>query len=174
MAELTLTPVPAKDIRLVPVRSEDLCLLQHWLCRPHVVRWWGDPDQALASVKRHSPTEHAVISVDRRPVGYVCWQRPSSSELALAGLSSLPTDHVDVDILIGEPHYLGRGIGPVALKMVVDRLRPGGVSSVGVGTDAEHARAHRAFEKAGFELHAEFSEQGRAMCYLIRRLRTAT
>jgi len=124
-------------------------------------------------VSHHPPSEQALISLDGRPVGYVLWQRPSREELATAGLGALPPDHVDVDILIGEPELIGRGIGPPALLLLLDRLRSGGVSSVGLGTDVANQRARRAFEKAGFRLFHEFEEDGRAMCYLIRELGTA-
>jgi RimJ/RimL family protein N-acetyltransferase len=101
-------------------------------------------------------------------VGYVCWQRPRNEELVEAGLSDLPSDHVDVDILLGEPETLGLGIGSAALRLVFDRLRSEGVSSVGLGTAADNQRARRAFEKAGFKLFREFEEEGRRMCYLTR------
>jgi RimJ/RimL family protein N-acetyltransferase len=101
-------------------------------------------------------------------VGYVCWQRPRNEELVEAGLSDLPSDHVDVDIFLGEPETLGLGIGAAALRLVFDRLRSEGVSSVGLGTAADNQRARRAFEKAGFKLFREFEEEGRRMCYFTR------
>jgi aminoglycoside 6'-N-acetyltransferase len=166
-------PEPSLDIELAPVRPRDLELIRGWVRRPHVTRWWGDPDQSYADVSQHPPADQALISLDGRPVGYVLWQRPSREELATAGLATLPPDHVDVDILIGEPELIGRGIGPSALLLLLDRLRSKGVSSVGLGTDIANQRARRAFEKAGFRFFNEFAEDGRAMCYLIRELGTA-
>lgn len=39
------------DIELTPfVPQRDLALLELWLTRPHVSRWWGDPLKALREV----------------------------------------------------------------------------------------------------------------------------
>ncbi len=165
---MTQAPDPSMSIRLVRYRPEHWPLLHDWLCRPHVARWWGDPVEALASVTHHPQAEHALISANGRPVGYVCWRRLSAEEAGAADLTALPPDHVDVDILIGDPDLLGKGIGSVALSLVFDQLRLEGIPSVGVGTDGDNHRARRAFEKAGFKLTREFEEQGRPMCYYVR------
>ncbi|MBT8462973.1 MAG: acetyltransferase [Gemmatimonadetes bacterium] len=148
--------------------APDLELVRGWLRQPHVSRWWGDPDQSLAAVSDHPPADHALICLAGQPVGYVLWRRLSREEIAEAGLAGLPPDHVDVDILIGEPEAMGRGVGPCALLLVLARLGSIGVSSVGLGTSRANQRARRAFEKADFRLFREFEEGGRAMCYLIR------
>jgi aminoglycoside 6'-N-acetyltransferase len=156
-------------VELVPFDvTRDVLQLRAWLTRPHVARWWGDPDQALAEARQHPATTHALIAVDGRPVGYLCWQHPQAEELAEAGLSDLPADLVDVDILIGEPDFMGRGIGPRALSLLVDRLRAEGVSTVGLAGAADNQRALRAYAKAGFRPYRTFREGGQEMRYLIR------
>jgi aminoglycoside 6'-N-acetyltransferase len=153
-------------VRLAPfVSPRDLALLRTWLHRPHVARWWGDPEEVLSYVGRHPTARHGLIEVDGEPVGYLCWQKLSAQELSTAGLGALPVDHVDIDILIGEDHYLGQGVGPQALLTVAERLRSTGVSSVGLAADLANRRARRAFEKAGFRLCHTFEEEGREICY---------
>lgn len=160
-----------KSLDLVPFEpARDLWRLRTWLRRPHVERWWGDPEQALAEAAGHAPANQALIAVDGEPVGYLCWQTPSSEELAVAGLCGLPADHVDVDILIGEAGLLGRGIGPCALALLLGRLEVEGVSSVGMAAASDNRRALRAYEKAGLRLLRVFVENGVDMCYLVRRL----
>lgn len=156
--------------QLLPfVARRDLPVLRSWLQRPHVARWWGDPVEALAAAREHPPTQHALISVDGRAVGYLCWQHPSPEELAEARLDALPVDLMDVDIVIGEPEFVGRGFGPQALELLLNRLRADGVSIVGLATAANNQRALRAFAKAGFSLFQTFQEAGQHMCYLVHR-----
>lgn len=168
-----MKPPTPKDVQLAPMDSAGLELLRRWLHRPTVSRWWGDPGESLAAAIRHPVEHHALISLAGRPVGYVLWQKPDPAVMAAAGLDGLPADHIDVDILIGEPDSMGRGIGPVALLLILDRLGAEGVSSVGVGTEVANERALRAFEKAGFRLFRHFEDEGRAACYLIREPATA-
>jgi aminoglycoside 6'-N-acetyltransferase len=153
--------------------TRDLSMLAAWLHRPHVARWWGDPDQALSAVHQHSVVTEALIELDAQPVGYLCWQRPPQDELARAGLSDLPRDLVDVDILIGEPDALGQGVGPEALSQLLAKLRADGVQVVGLAAATANLRALKAYDKAGFRLFRDFHEAGQDMRYLVKTLNTA-
>ena len=158
-------------VQLLPFDvGRDLPVLRTWLKQPHVARWWGDVDQVLAVVREHHPARHALIAIDGEVVGYLCWQCPQPEELDAAGLTGLPSDLIDVDILIGEPDLIGRGIGPQALRLLFDRLRNQGVGCVGLAAAADNRRALRAYAKAGFQPYEWFQEDGQNMCYLIRTL----
>lgn len=108
-----------------------------------------------------------------RPVGYLRWEPPPPEDLAAAGLSDLPDHLVDIDIMIGEPDALGRGIGPKALGLLLDRFRADPrVEWAGLGTSLSNHRAIRAFEKAGFQRFREIAdpEIGPGL-YLVKDLR---
>ncbi len=160
------------DLKVLDLQA-DLPWLERWLRSPHVVRWWGTPD--LAALVRRPEDTHAVIMADRRPAGYLCWQKPFPAELEAAGLTDLPGDLVDIDIMIGEPELLGRGLGPRALALLLTKLRGEGVGFAGLGTSASNRVAIRAFEKAGFRLFREFEDPELGACkYMVARIRTAT
>lgn len=165
---------PLMEVQLTGFEApRDLELLRAWLGRPHVAPWWGDAEEALAHAAAQPHEAHRIISVDHEPCGYVCWQRLRPADLSTAGLQSLPAGHMDIDILIGEDDYTGRGVGPQALVLVVELLTSQGVSSAGLGTDLENTRACRAFRKAGFDRRAEFQEAGRRFGYFTRELGAA-
>jgi aminoglycoside 6'-N-acetyltransferase len=150
--------------------ERDLSLVAAWVRRPHVARWWGDPEQAIAAVRQHPVATEALIDVDGRPVGFVCWQTLPREELVAAGLGDLPGDLVDIDIMIGEPDTLGHGIGPAALGHVLARLRGEGVRLVGIAAAMANRRAMRAYEKAGFHPFRDFQEGGDDYRYLLQTL----
>jgi aminoglycoside 6'-N-acetyltransferase len=161
------------DLEVLDLQS-DLPLLERWLRSPHVVRWWGTPDLHLTELAQRSRDTHAVITAGGRPVGYLCWQRPSPSELEAAGLTDLPEDLVDIDILIGEPELLGRGVGPRALVLLLAKLHGEGVGFAGLGTSTSNRVAIRAFEKAGFRLFRDFEDPESGPCkYMVAQLRGA-
>jgi len=162
------------DVRLTEFEApQDLELLQAWLRRPHVTRWWGDAATALAHAAAQLPDRHRIIAVDGRPCGYACWQSLSPTEVAIVGLQSVGGVHMDIDILIGESAYLGRGVGPLALHLIVELLTCQGVSSTGLGTDVENLQACRAFQKAGFQQRAGFQAAQRSLVYFTRDLGAA-
>lgn len=161
--------VPQVELRpFVPER--DVPLVSVWLSRPHVARWWGNPERALSELSAHDANAVALIAVDDRPVGLVCWQTPSRSELEDAGLGDLPEDLVDVDIMIGEPEALGRGVGPAALLTLFAALRESGVRLVGLAGAIENRRAMGAYARAGLRPHRDFTEGGEAYRYFTARL----
>lgn len=161
-------------VHLGSVNAErHLSLVAIWLHRPQVARWWGDPELALGAIRQHPIDQEALIYVDDRPVGFVCWQIPPREELAAAGLTDLPSDLVDVDIFIGEPEVLGQGVGPAALSQLLARLQAEGVKVVGLATSVANSRALKAYEKAGFRAFRDFHEAGDEMRYLVQQLSTA-
>jgi len=168
--------MPIQEVRLEAFDPElDLQRLRDWLRQPHVNRWWGDHPQQFEDPQWCSRETHAVIVVDGAPVGYLCWQRTPQDELEAAGLTDLPDDLVDIDIMIGEPKAVGRGVGPRALGLLLDRFRSDPlVSSAGLATSVSNARAIRAFEKAGFRLFREFQDSGSGPCrYMVADFRDA-
>ena len=146
-----------------------------WLRQPHVARWWGDAQEAMDHATQSAPEAHALIVEDGTPVGYLCWQKPTRQELEAAGLTDLPEGLVDIDILIGEPDLLGRGIGSQALQLLLVRLRQElSVLFAGLGTSVSNVRAMRAFERAGFRFFRDFQDPEWGPCrYLVAEVRGA-
>jgi RimJ/RimL family protein N-acetyltransferase len=128
----------------------------------------------VALLDRH-PGTHAVIAVDGIPVGYLCWAPPDAAELTAAGLTDLPAALVDIDILIGEPRFLGREIGPCALCLLLDRLRQQAEFRwAGLATSQSNHAAISAFEKAGFRLFRVFDDPEWGPCrYMVIEVRGA-
>lgn len=149
--------------------SRDSKRLLAWLAEPHVAKWWGDAARAMQHARECTPASHALIAVDGTPVGYVCWEQLPMKELEAADLTDLPSGVVDIDILVGEPGLLGRGIGPRALQLLLERLRSvPSVAFAGLGASTSNASAIRCFEKAGFRRHRSFQDPEWGPCtYLI-------
>lgn len=146
-------------------------LLADWLNREHVRRWWLDPGQRLREcLNRPDGGGHALICRDNKPVGYVRWGLPSRDELAAVGLDEVYSGVVDIDIMIGEEEYTGRGIGPKALEMVFHESLKGDRTRVaGVATSVNNRAAISAFGKAGFKKLLEFKDDMYGPCMLMVR-----
>jgi RimJ/RimL family protein N-acetyltransferase/catechol 2,3-dioxygenase-like lactoylglutathione lyase family enzyme len=151
-----------------PVRH--LLVVSAWVERPDVHRWWGDPGVALAELTERAPGTAAIVTRDGRPVGLLCWQTPTRGELEDAGLSDLPIDLVDIDVLIGEPDARGHGVAPAAVRQLCARLRGEGVRVVGLGAAMANGAAQAAYAKAGFAPYRDFEEKGESYRYFTRDL----
>ena len=152
-------------IEFEPLRHEHLELVRGWLGRPHVRRWWRDPEESLGhaedSLAGRDPTVYYLIVVEGRPVGLIQtylvsdnpdWEQVVGPGEGLAG----------VDLLIGEEGAAGRGLGPQVLAQFAREVvfaRPG-TQAVVATVEEPNRRSWRAFEKAGFRHVRDVEETG--------------
>ena len=147
------------QIGFVPVERQHYPLLQTWLAAPHMREWWGDPDTELGyirdMVEGRDTTRPFLIVVKDEPVGYIQywfvghhqneqWVRDHP------WLAELPPETIGVDLSIGCPEKVSKGIGSKALAAFVAALREEGHETIIIDPDPDNARAVRAYTKAGF------------------------
>jgi len=176
------------DLRLRPMRDEpeEYVLLAAWRNQPHVRAWW-DPDepplsfeQAVLdhgpSVRGETPDRALVIEVGGDPVGFVQFYpwAPYADELERMELS-LPEGAWSLDILVGEPAWVSRGIGSRAVRLLCDHLLGvAGATCVAFGVDRDNHRARRAYLRAGMTAQGEYLDLDtrggeRVRCALMMR-----
>jgi RimJ/RimL family protein N-acetyltransferase len=154
-------PADRERIGFEPVTAGHYALLAHWLEQPHMRQWWGDPEEELAQIRDmvegRDRTRPFLILFDAAPVGYIQywhigdWQLPAWLE-SHPWLAELPADAIGVDLSIGDPALLSRGIGSAALHLFATRLREKGHKTIIIDPDPANLRAVRAYEKAGFRV----------------------
>jgi aminoglycoside 6'-N-acetyltransferase len=156
-------------IELWPVDvTHHRALLAGWLAKPHVTRWWGDVAAVLQQVETTPADQHALIGAGRQPVGYLRWQPVVRADLEAAGLHEIPDDALDADIFIGETRWLGKGIGPQALRLLRQQLASkGGYSILGLCTSVQNDSAIRAFAKAGFVCLRQYDDPDYGRCWVM-------
>jgi aminoglycoside 6'-N-acetyltransferase len=154
-------------IEFEPLREADLPLVEKWLDREHVRRWWRDVieesiaeyEQAIAGL---DPTDHYLIVVDGRPVGmietYLVSDHPDWEAIVEVGEGV-----AGIDLLIGEEELTGQGLGPRVLERFAHEIvfsQPDTHACV-AAVDEANRRSWRAFEKAGFRYVRDVEEDGR-------------
>jgi aminoglycoside 6'-N-acetyltransferase len=149
-------------IEFTPLTEDHLPLVEEWLGREHVARWWRDPiPEALAEcragIEGRVPTDYYLIVVDERPAGmlqtYLASDYPEWEEVVQVGAGV-----AGVDILIGEEELTGRGLGPKLLAAFVRDVVS--APSVVATVEEPNRRSWRAFEKAGFRHVRDVEEDG--------------
>jgi RimJ/RimL family protein N-acetyltransferase len=142
-----------------PLVHDDLRLMRTWLERPHVREWWGDPEEELGFIRDmiegRDTTRPFIFSVDGEPAGYIQYWFIGHHQNAQwiadhPWLAELPSDAVGVDLSIGEPDKLSRGIGSAVLQRFAQSLADQGYRTIIIDPDPANGRAVRAYEKAGF------------------------
>jgi aminoglycoside 6'-N-acetyltransferase len=152
----------ALSVRRMQDRTEDYALLTRWQNTPHVKRWW-DPElppttEALIREKyaRRTdpsfPTAACFVVLDERPVGYVQYYRWASWGDDARAMDIEFDEHTyGIDIFLGDPDLLGRGIGKGAVALMCKYLFDSlGATRVTLLTAVDNERAQRTYEAAGF------------------------
>jgi RimJ/RimL family protein N-acetyltransferase len=142
--------------------------VSRWVNESHVARWWDDhrsPEQVVdhygPAVRGEEPTRMWVWEVNGRSVGFAQDYRIGDHpEYAL--LSSRP-DAVGVDYAVGEPAFVGRGLGTsllwVFLRDIVGPAYPD-VGEIFAAPDHRNAASLRVLAKLGFRQGLWFDEPG--------------
>lgn len=141
-------------------------LVERWLGEEHVAPWWREPieeaiEKRWAGIEGRRPTQQFAILADGRPVGmiqtYLVDDHPEWAELVQVGPHA-----AGVDLMIGEPDLVGRGLGA---QVLADFARDvvfadPGVLAVVATVEEPNRRSWRAFEKAGFRHVRDVEEDG--------------
>ena len=151
-----------------PMTPGDFPDVARWVNEPHVARWWDDhrsPEQVEAyygaALRGEDPTRMWVWEVNGRSVGFSQDYRISDHpDYAL--LCGRP-DAVGFDYALGEPAFVGRGLGTsllwVFLRDIVWPAYPG-VAELFAAPDHRNATSLRVLDKLGFTRGLWFDEPG--------------
>ena len=132
----------------------------NWLQQPHVTQWWPEIDWEKFLKKYRAKIDsdyvHAyIISIDEQPIGMIQYYWFSKVP---QGDESHERFHdpymVGLDIVIGEPSYIGKGYGSRALCVFTDQVlkQKPLIKKVFINPDSRNKAAIRAYEKAGFKI----------------------
>lgn len=143
---------PPGPIALRPVTPADEPLIERWIKRPEIQRWWGDAASAFAEVRLAQESPSAIcriVLVDGKPAGYA-----HAIDAGLWGETlpqGIPPGTWDVDLFIAEPSARGRGAGEAALALLIEEVFDTTLAlGVCVFISVRNEAAVRIYEKAGF------------------------
>jgi aminoglycoside 6'-N-acetyltransferase len=120
---------------LRPIEDEDLEPLHAIISGPTVSEWWGRADHDDIRNDGHA----FVIEVDGEVAGWLGFEEENDPDYRHAG----------IDISLG-PRFQGRGLGPEAIRTVVDWLVGRGHHRFTIDPAAHNSRAIEAYAKVGF------------------------
>jgi aminoglycoside 6'-N-acetyltransferase len=161
-------------MRLRAARPSDLDLLRSWDAKPHVIAATGDDglfDWESELPRQPEWRQLLIAEAEGRPIGVLQIIDPAEEETHYWG--EVEPHLRAIDIWIGEEADLGRGYGTAMMRLALERcFAEASVSAVLIDPLASNERAHRFYERLGFE-RIERRRFGPDDCYVYRLDRQA-
>jgi aminoglycoside 6'-N-acetyltransferase len=168
--------IVALEIGFRALEERDFPMLARWLAEPHVRRFYQKTQVMLEEIAREygpsargeEPTLCHLALQAGTPFAYLqCYRNVDYPEwAAIIGAE----DGVSIDLYIGDPGFLHRGLGRAALGGYLRRVgfaRHPGEQRAYIGHEAANAAALRCSEAVGFRVLRRFMEDGVEMALLV-------
>jgi len=157
------------NIKLRPTRLDDLDLLKLWDEQPHVIASGVDGDEWQWETElQHNPEwrDQFIAELNGRPIGYVVIINAAREESHYWG--DVSEDIAAIDIWIGEPDFLGKGYGTQIMQQAIAKCFANPeINTILIDPLSSNVRAHRFYEKLGFEFVEERNFDGDD-CFIYR------
>lgn len=158
---------PDRVVSLRAMTRGDLQQVATWRQEPHVHRWWaGDGDPTLERVTEQyadnidgtTPTRMWIAEVNGRSVGFI--QDYRVGDYPDYALLAPHPDAIGIDYAIGEPEWVGRGVGVRILWawMLKTRHRLPEATCYFAAPDHRNEASLRMLDKLGFVRGLWFDE----------------
>jgi aminoglycoside 6'-N-acetyltransferase len=161
-------------VTLRPATPADTALLRRWDEDPAIRAAVIDADWGWETeLERHPPwREWLIAEADGRPVGFLQIIDPENEESQYWGC--MDAGHRAIDIWIGEAAARNQGYGAQMMSLAVRRsFSDPAVHTILVDPLVSNARAHRFYERLGFEFVVERAF-GDHCCRVYRLTREAS
>ncbi len=154
---------------LSALAENDLPTIRRWLAEPHIARVWATPEEGVAKIASHLSQAHVapyLIVEDEQPVGYLQLYLANPDEFWSA--HDLPRETYGLDLFIGPPQLVGRGLGTRAIRLAVRHLWAlPDAARLHIDPSPDNAAAIHAYGKAGFVPVGEIETPDGRSLYMI-------
>ena len=146
-------------VTLRPMTLADLPLHEAWLHEPHFARWITQDYTVAeelaadrAAIAGDDPTTMLVVQAAGRDIGWAQWYRWADYPEADGEYGPLPGE-LGIDYGIGDPAFVGRGLGTALIAELVRCARAQLPDApILAGPSAANTASRRVLEKNGFVL----------------------
>lgn len=149
-----------------PVDTSQRGIVHRWLTLPHAAEWfYGDGlnntinhlDEFLNPLSKDTCISHYWLAYEKEiPFAFLITSLVNKPHDALTNWCLAKGETITLDILIGDTHFLGKGLAHLVIRQFLDSQFPQ-VEEVLIDPEASNKRAIHVYQKAGFAIIAPFT-----------------
>ncbi len=136
-------------------------LVHSWLAQPYVAKWFYG--QGLENTLKHldeflqgtSQSQYWLAYDGEHPFAFLITSSVDKPHDVLASWCSEEGEAMTLDMLIGDTHYLGKGLSHILIQEFLASQFPQ-VAEVLIDPEATNSHAIHVYKKAGFTILGEF------------------
>ena len=144
-------------IRFIKAQKKDKALIKRWWAVPHVRDFWDNSPQMWQNAEDY--LDDGIVDLYDYWLGYIdqapfalllsSWIDPAEQSI-YNNYCIADGDNWTIDFMIGDPHYLGKGLATPALKAFMTAA-PKSVKRFIIDPAHDNVRAVHAYRSAGFK-----------------------
>lgn len=151
------------------LNDSDIPLIESWLHKEHVKRWYAIPslgitiDDWISEIKEHKGKfqwiTYLIVLCQSQPIGMCLYYKCMDSRGEDFGTLPLAGSY-GIDYLIGEESYLGKGLGKEMITLLLDNIFSlQDAQRVTADIDKNNKASEKTLLSCGFELLAAGSSR---------------
>jgi RimJ/RimL family protein N-acetyltransferase len=145
-----------RELSIRELNEADIPLLERWLQKEHVKKWYGDPGEWLDEIRDEkgafSWIRHFIAEYGGLPIGFGQYYDCGRTGPGYAWENE-PAGTFGIDYMIGEEEYLGTGLGKRMISMLVMLVKKReNTAEIIADPVPENTLSAIVLEKCGFKL----------------------
>ncbi len=156
------------EVSFKPLAPEHFFILQEWMNTPHVNNRWGENrywtvEEIEAKYQsyvdgykiiegKQKQIKGFIIYCSLQAIGYIQYYNVFDFPREGYSLENMPVSMAALDIFIGAPQYLNKGIGTATLKLFLTQYVWPYFENCFVDVDIDNLQAIHAYQNAGFKI----------------------
>jgi len=112
-------------LALTPVKDSDISLLEKWLHKDYILKWYHDADEWLEEVRERNGAfsflNHYIVSEEGVPFGFCQYYDCFDAQEEWYSVNA-SGKFFSIDYLIGEESYLRKGYGKEIVRILTQKI----------------------------------------------------
>jgi RimJ/RimL family protein N-acetyltransferase len=142
------------QISLVKIIDEDIILIEQWLQKEYIKKWYDPIDEWINEIKNrngeYSFIKHFIVKIDSLRIGFCQYYDCFDAQESWYKISKQKHTY-SIDYLIGEENYLHKGYGKEIIRQLIEKVKTEGGKEIIVQPDTENVKSHKVLLANGFD-----------------------